>query len=53
MNDMDLMLKMAQAQTLLDVVELLLYLRSESSSVHHQRIDEMLGRLAIMAKTMT
>lgn len=46
------MLRMAQLQTLLDTIELLMYLRNEGSSVHHKQIDDMLNRLTNMAKTL-
>ena len=49
---MDHLLRMAQLQTLLDVIELLLYLRSESSVAHHQRIDDAIMRLTNMSNTI-
>ena len=48
----DILLRMAQLQTLLDTIELLLYLRNEGSAAHHKQIDDMLNRLSNMAKTM-
>lgn len=48
----ELIIKMAMVQTIADAVELLLYLRSESSSVHHKRIDEMIQRLTTMAQAI-
>lgn len=46
------MLRMAQLQTVLDAVQLLLYLRNEGSSVHHAQIDTMTKRLTNMAGTL-
>lgn len=45
-------LKMAMAQTLLDTIELLMYLRAESSSAHHSRIDDMIQRLTTMGMSL-
>lgn len=48
---MDYFVRMAQVQTTLDAAELLAYLRTESSSTHHQRIDDMILRLTTMAQS--
>lgn len=48
----DDLIKMSIAQTVADTVELLIYLRTETSSTHHQRIDEMVARLLTMANAI-
>lgn len=48
----DALLKMAQLQTLVDCLELLLNLRLACGVEHHKRIDEMTMRLSNMSKTL-
>ena len=49
---MDAMLLMAVAQTIVDTIKLLAYLRTESSSTHHQAIDDMISRLTNMLRSL-
>jgi len=46
------LLKRAKLQTILDCLELLQYLRTECSSTHYERIDDMILRLTNMAQTL-
>lgn len=50
--DEDVLLRMAQLQTVLDAIALLVYLRIESSSAHHQQIDDMIQRLTTMGASL-
>lgn len=49
--DENQLVRMAQLKTTLDAVELLAYLRTEVSSVHHAQIDEMIMRLTNMGRS--
>lgn len=48
----DQIIKMAIVQTVIDTIELLVYLRGESSNVHYKQIDEMILRLTTMVQAI-
>lgn len=48
----DVILKMAQMQTLLDAVELLLKLRATAPAELHDKIDGMMQRLTTMGASL-
>lgn len=45
-------LRKARWETVKDCVDLLKYLKSESSSTHYQEIDNMINRMQNMMKTL-